>query len=198
MAGAESYGGAVRGNIASTPSWTGSTVGGHHSRGHSYSHQPSSMNYSLSRMPAAANYITSSTQSWPQPMHSALPSPASSTNVGGHQQASPTYPSGTPQATTQSSFGDPGLAHAMPMGRNSYYGSSSSTYGNYASNAQYQPQAPADAHQSYPDLQMPGTSLTDTSAIVAPDQAYNSGYMFGSEATEVSGGYASYMGDTKF
>jgi hypothetical protein len=157
----------------------------HHSRGYSYSQQATGMNYTHN----SRNGYVNTTPSW-QTMPSALPSPASSTNVG-TQQASPSY-ANTAQAATQSSFGDPGLNN-MPLSRNSYY---SANY-QYPSAAQYQAQPGADTHHSYTALQMPGTSMTDNASIVAPDSAYGSNW-FPSETTETATSYAPYMHDGKY
>ena len=135
--------------------------------------------------------------SW-QSMHAqnALPSPSPSVS---NPQAS--YSSVSSQHSS-SMFGDPGSANNIPR---HYYSSSYQQYPTHQQPGQYAGHTAADVQNAYPDLQIPVTSLPDTSGLVsAQNHGYNHGYLqssaagniFGSEANELSGGYA-FFGDAQ-
>lgn len=123
---------------------------------------------------------------------SALPSPTPSVS----NQQPPSYPSTTTQQTS-SIFGDPGSASSVP--RNPYYNNS---YQGYQTHNQYPGQHSGDMQSAY-DLQMPGSSIQDTSGLAAVHTpGYGHGYMqtssiYPSEPSEVSGAYP-YSLDEKY
>ncbi|KJY00534.1 developmental regulator like protein [Zymoseptoria brevis] len=121
----------------------------------------------------------------------ALPSPSSS---GSNQQ--PSYPAVAGQQQQPSLFGDPGsAASAIPR---QYYNNSYQ----YQAQGQYQNQI-AESQSTYPDLQMPGSSIPDSGGLAsAHNQAYSSGYiqsngsLYASETGEAPAPYA-YMGNSQ-
>jgi hypothetical protein len=184
---------------SSASPWVAGGIG-YHSRGHSYSQQAApALSY------ASVRGHMSNSSVWQQPsMHSALPSPASSTTVG-HHQASPTYRTGgaitsaglsNQTGNSQSTFGDSTL-NQMPLSssRNAYQTSgNSNTTGAHApymtSNSQY---STGVVPGTFTDMHLPVTSLSDASSLVAPDPAYAQGpYHLGNEVSEESAAYTSY------
>lgn len=179
---------------SSIPSGTRSWTGSEQRASTVYSQQPQQQSPLSMSMMGGGRVQPMSVQapgSW-QGMHqqSALPSPTPS--ISNQQQ--PSYPSATTQQQSSSLFGDPGAAGSIPR---HYY---SNSY-QYPPQGQYQSPHSGDVQHAYPDLQVPGTSISDNNALASThSQGYNQGYLqssgiYSTEANEVSGAYA-YMSDT--
>ncbi|EME45472.1 hypothetical protein DOTSEDRAFT_71253 [Dothistroma septosporum NZE10] len=173
---------------SSIPSATRAWTGGDTQRVPvAYGQQQSPMSMGMSsRMQQPMGVQAHTPPSWSNiNSQSALPSPTPSVST----QQPPSYPSTTTQHQSSSIFGDPGSASSIP--RNPYYNNS---YQPYQTHSQYQGHHSGDIQSAY-ELQMPGSTISDTAGLAAVHTpGYGHGYLQSSsiyppEPSEVSGAY---------